>query len=121
MKAFKYVAAFTMVILLALTSCKKTNDFGGKAAIKGTVTLNGVAVSNAPVYLTLNATAASTQHDASTMTDATGNYQFNGLLRGDYYVNTEYTNDKGISFVSGGGHVTIGDKKGTVQADLTLQ
>lgn len=121
MKTLRNIALIAAVFGLFFASCKKTNDFGGSATIKGTVTLNGAAQTNAIVYLTFNATAASSTHNASTVTDESGNYQFGGLLRGDYYITTEYTNSNGIKFTSGGGHVTIGDKKGTVQADLTLQ
>ena len=121
MKTIKNIALIAIVILLGLTSCKKTNDFGGAASIKGNVTLKGVSVNKAIVYLSLGATTASSNHDATTVTDDAGNYSFKGLLRGDYFVTAEYTNATGQTFTSGGGHVTIGDKKGTVTADLTVQ
>jgi hypothetical protein len=121
MKTIKNIALIAIVILLGLTSCKKTNDFGGSATIKGNVTLKGVSVSKAVVYLTFNATAASSTHNATTITDESGNFTFGGLLRGDYFVTAEYTNASGQTFTSGGGHATIGDKKGTVTADLTVQ
>ncbi len=121
MKTLKITAIFLTVFLLALTSCKKENDFGGAAKIKGTVTLNGVAVTNAIVHIAFNASAATTAYDASTVTDESGNYTFNALYRGDYFVTADYTNATGTKFTSGGAHVTIGDKKGTVTADLKVQ
>ncbi|HQQ93829.1 MAG TPA: carboxypeptidase-like regulatory domain-containing protein [Bacteroidia bacterium] len=121
MKTIKNIALIAFVSLLAFTACKKENDFGGKASIKGTVTLNGTPVSNAFVYLSLGATEPSTTRDASAVTDASGAYKFSGLLTGDYFVTAEYTNSTGQTFKSGGGKVKIGDKKGEVTADLTVQ
>ncbi|MDI1354503.1 MAG: carboxypeptidase-like regulatory domain-containing protein [bacterium] len=121
MKTIKNIALLAVVFLLAFTSCKKTNDFGGAAKIKGMVTLNGTAVPNAFVHIAFGTTEATTSYDANGSTDASGNYVFGGLLRGDYFVTADYTNSTGQKFVSGGAKITIGDKKGEVTADLKLE
>lgn len=121
MKTIKIIGFFALVLLFAFTSCKKENDFGGAAKIEGKVTMQGAPVANAMVYLALNATDKTTEYDANTVTDADGHYSFAGLLRGNYYVTAEYTNSAGMKFTSGGSKITIGDKKGTVTADLTVE
>jgi hypothetical protein len=121
MKAINILGLFALVLVLALSACKKENDFGGAAKIEGKVTLNGAAVPNAFVYLAFNATDKTSERNASSLTDSDGHYVFGGLLRGNYYVTAEYTNSAGMKFTSGGSKVTIGDKKGTVTADLTLE
>ena len=121
MKTIKILGLFALMLVFAFTACKKENDFGGAAKIQGKVTLNSAPVKNAFVYLSFNATDKTTEHNASTVTDADGHYLFGGLLRGNYYVTAEYTNSAGMKFTSGGAKVTIGDKKGDVTADLTLE
>jgi hypothetical protein len=122
MKTTRNIALVAMALLFAFASCKKKeNDFGGKAEIKGMVTLNSAPVYNAVVRLAFNAKEPTTTFNASTVTDAGGNYEFNSLLPGDYFVTAEYTNSSGTRFTSGGARITIGDKKGTVQADLPLE
>ena len=110
-----------LVLLFAVTSCKKENDFGGQAKIEGTVTMKGAPLYGAFVYLAFDADDKATTFNASAVTDDAGKYTFGGLLRGKYYVTAEYTDDMGIKYTSGGALITIGDKKGTVQADLTLE
>ena len=120
MKTIKSIALLSFVFLLAFTSCKKENDFGGKAKIAGTVKVNGAAVQNAIVYMYIGDAAGST-YDGSAVTNGSGQYTISGLLRGKYFVNAQYTNSTGQVFKCTGTKVTIGDKKGTVTADLTLE
>ena len=121
MKTIRNISLIALLLIFAIISCKKENDFGGKAKIKGTVTLSNATAANAIVRLAFNAKEPTTNFNASTVTDASGNYEFNSLLRGNYFVTAEYTNSLGTHFTSGGAKVTIGDKKGTVQADLVLE
>jgi hypothetical protein len=121
MKTIRNISMIAVALLLAVTSCKKENDFGGKASIEGTVTRAGQPVSHAIVSMAMDATAATTDFDATTITDESGKYEFNGLLRGDYYVTAEYTSTTGQKFIAGGAHVTIGDKKGTATANLSVE
>ena len=121
MKTIKNIALLSFVFLLAFTSCKKENDFGGEAKIKGTVTLNGAVVPNANVHIAFGATDVTTDYDQNGVTDGAGYYVFGGLLRGDYFVTADYVNSTGQKFVSGGAKVTIGDKKGEVTVDLKVE
>jgi hypothetical protein len=121
MKTIKNIGLLALVLLFAVTSCKKENDFGGTAKIKGVITVNDKPVANAIARIAFNAKEKTTTFNGSTISDMDGNYEFAGLLRGDYYVTAEYTNSAGMKFTTGGAHVTIGDKKGTVQVDLKLE
>lgn len=122
MKTLKITAILISVFLLTLTSCKKDPGFGGQNNIKGTVTLNGAPVAFAIVYLAINAKDATTKYDASTLTDAGGNYKFSALNKGDYFVDAQYTDPVlMIKLESAGAKVTIGGKKDDVTVNLTVQ
>lgn len=121
MKTTKTTALLAAFIILGFGACKKDEGPGGKKEIKGVVTRDGAALAGATVSIAYGAKEATTTFNTSTLTDASGNYTFGGLYKGDYFVDAEYTDAMGIKFESGGAHVKIEKKKGDVQADLTIQ
>jgi hypothetical protein len=122
LKTSKILSAILLTALVvAFTSCSKDEGFEGKAMIKGVATYPGGNAAGAIVTISFGATEATTDADYSTVTDASGNYSFESLTKGDYFVGASYTDDMGYSFQSGGSHVEIGEKKGEVTVDLVLE
>lgn len=120
MKAIKLTAIILILSLFTFTSCKKEAGFGGENNIVGNVTYKGTALPNAIVRLAISSEVTST-FEATTLTDASGNYSFKGLNKGDYFVDAEYNNGLGIKLESGGAKVTIGAKKDDVTVNLTVE
>lgn len=116
------IRTWMLVIVAAfmITACSEPG-VGGKKEITGKVTYNGSVAEGAVVYITYDATEAGGEYDAATLTDASGMYHFDGLQKGDYYVDAEYTNQYGIEFHTAGFSVTINEKKGTVDLDIPLK
>lgn len=121
MKTIKSTLILIMVSIFMLSSCSKEPGFEGKNNIKGTVTMNGAAVSHAIVHIAFNQKAGDGTFDASVATDANGNYIIPALSKGDYYVEAQYTNPMQITFKSNGAYVTIGSKKEDITVNLELK
>lgn len=83
----KIIIAVLSILLLA--ACKKDGT-GGKSSIKGYVAHHSVKIPNATVYIKYGATdfpgADVSVYNASVQADATGYYEINNLLKGNYYV-----------------------------------
>ena len=127
MKTIKLIAIGILAVLaITISSCSKEAGFDGNSTISGKVTnAAGAAVSGAVVSIKFGATAPSTTYDYSTVSDASGNYSFNSLQKGDYYVGASYTNyvDQGQNFVltTGGAVVKLGGNKSAATVNLVLQ
>ncbi len=121
MKTLKISFILLFISVFAITSCSKDAGFEGKNIIKGSITANGAAVTGAVVHIAFDTKEATTNYDATTLTDASGNYQFAGLSKGDYFVDAEYTTDLNILLSSGGAAVTLGGNSGEIKVDLTVQ
>lgn len=121
MKTLKLSIILLFVSVFAITSCSKDAGFEGSNTIKGSVLLNGTATPGAMVHIAFGTKAATTTFDATTVTDASGNYKFEGLQKGDYYVTADYTTNLNIKLSSGGAGVTMGGAKGELTVDLTVQ
>ena len=111
------VTAFAMLF----DACSKDPGFKGNKKISGSVTHDGTALPGAIVYITFDATSATDKYDYSTLTDASGNYSFEGLAKGDYYLDAEYTDSNNITLATPGYHVKLGSNKGEAVADITLE
>ncbi len=122
MKNVKTITISFMIVLamFAMGSCKKDPGAGGKKEISGNVTYTGGTAVEAIVSIAYDATEQTSEFDNSTVTDASGNYKFEGLQKGDYYIDAVFTDTYGNTFNTAGSTVTIGKKKGTVTVDLTL-
>lgn len=121
MKTLKISIILLFVSVFAITSCSKEAGFEGTNTIKGSVLLNGTAVPGAVVHIAFGTKEATTTFDATTITDASGHYSFQGLQKGDYFVDADYTTNLNILLSSGGAAVTLGGTKGEVTVDLTVQ
>ena len=119
MKTLKFFTIIA-VLLVSISSCKKEPGFEGKKEIFGTITAAGAAVEGAIVYIAFDTDVATETYNSSTVTDASGNYRFSALAKGNYFIDAEYTTNNGINFYTDGSIVEIGKKKGEVQVDLTL-
>lgn len=127
MKAIKFLSIIIAgILVLSISSCSKDAGFGGNSTIKGNVTnAAGTAVTGAVVSLSFGATAPTTTVNYTTLTDASGNYSFNDLEPGNYFVTASYTDyvDQGqsIALQSGGATVKLGGNKSTATVNLTVQ
>lgn len=103
-------------------SCSKEEaGFNGDKTMVGKVTYPDGAASGAHVTIKFNADNATTDYDYITVADKDGNYKFQRLAPGNYYVTATYTCDKGMNFQSGGSKVTVGTTAEEVRADLVLE
>jgi hypothetical protein len=112
-----------MVVIVAsfmLLSCAKEASVGGKKEIKGIISYTEGAAAGAEVFITYGATEASSNYDDVTVADASGNYKFDGLTVGEYYIDAVFVNELGIEFNTPGYLVVIEDKKGSLDVDITL-
>ena len=120
MKTNHTILAFLVLITFGMASCTKEPGFEGKAVIKGKVSYVLGTADKAVVSIKFDASAPTTEYDYRTVTDSSGNYRFEALSKGDYYLNAEYMDMHGMKFSSGGFHVKIGDSKGEVTVDFLL-
>ena len=102
----------TVCVLFAISSCTK-DDAGmeGNKTIKGNITNVDGNVNSATVYITFDATQATANYNYSTTTDASGNYRFENLAQGNYFLDATYTDNIGISFGTPGVYVEINNQK----------
>jgi hypothetical protein len=87
--AAKNILAILLMGSIILTSCKKAG-LGGNSSVSGTVKHHVKPIPNAVVYIKYGATefpgADVSKYDASVASDASANYSFKGLEKGDYYL-----------------------------------
>ena len=127
MKTIKLIALGILAVLaLSISSCSKEAGFNGNSTITGNVTNSaGTALSGAVISINFGATAPTTTFNYSTTTDANGNYSFNDLQKGNYYVSGTYTSylDQGQNVVlhTGGAVVNLGGNKSSATVNLVLQ
>ena len=127
MKTIKLIALGILAVLsITISSCNKDAGFNGNSTISGNVTNSaGTAVSGAVVSIAFGATAATTTFNYSTVTDASGNYSFNDLNKGSYYVSATYTDyiDQGQNIVmrTGGAVVNLGGNKSAATVNMVVQ
>lgn len=102
--------SFLVVISLFAVSCKKEGT-GGKSSISGVVEHHGAAIPNSVVYIKYGATdfpgTAVSAYDAQVTADASGNYKFDGLRKGDYYLYGIGYDNSIVAPVTGGVGVKI--------------
>ena len=126
MKTIKLIAIGILAVLaITISSCSKDAGFDGNSTIKGNVTnAAGTHLVGAVVSINFGATAPTTTFNYSTVSDASGNYSFNDLQKGSYYVSGTYTDyvDQGQNIVlrTGGAVINLGANKSSATVNLTL-
>lgn len=110
-----------ILVIAFTTSCTKDPGAGGSASISGIIKNTDGEIAGAQVYITYDSAEKTDSYDNTTLTMADGSYSFEGLTKGDYYVEASYINDQGFSFVSTGYSVTIGSKKSELVIDIDLE
>ncbi len=107
MKKVKNIIFFSLLLVIGLlvSSCKKEGP-GGKSTISGIVAHHGAAIPNSVVYIKYGATdfpgTAVSAYDAQVTADASGNYKFEGLRKGDYYLYGVGYDNSVVAPVTGG-------------------
>jgi hypothetical protein len=116
-----FASVLSVMLLTMVVSCKKDPGFEGKSKIYGTVTYPEGSASYAIVQIKFDATSATESFDYTAASDAAGNYSFNQLSKGDYFIDATFTNNKGFVFNTPGYHVKIGGNKEEVEVNIALQ
>ena len=118
-----YLIPLYLIPLCLFLSCGKEGS-GGKAAINGMVKHHAKPIPGAVVYIKYGAKESPgtdiTYYDASASADASSNYKFTDLKRGDYYLFAVGYDSAGPYPVYGGVPVEIKKKTETVQADVQV-
>lgn len=124
MKKISVAFLLTLGLGLLLFSCYKPGP-GGKAVIKGVVKYRTKPIPGATVYIKYGAKEFPgnnvTYYDASVNADASANYEFDNLRKGDYYLfGVGY--DTAIALtVSGGIYSQITSKSETDNVDVPVE
>ena len=115
---------YTLIVLMIaglFTSCSEEVGLDTGATIKGVVTYVDGNAAGAFVYIKYDATAATAEYDQVTVADENGNYHFEGLNRGDYYLDATFTTSQGVEFDSPGYVVTVGAKDSEININFELE
>jgi hypothetical protein len=122
MKA-KYLISifFALTVMIFSSSCTSDEGFVEKSKITGKVTYTNGNAAGAIVGISFGATEATDAVDYSTVTGSDGSYSFEGLVKGNYFVNAVFTDANGFEYKSGGVAVEIGSNKSEVTADISLK
>lgn len=85
----KQLSLLMLVSVFTFTACKKEGT-GGKSSVSGTVKHHAIVIPNAVVYIKYGATefpgADVSVYDASVVANASAQYEFKELQKGDYYI-----------------------------------
>jgi len=89
MKAIKLSLLAIFFIVTFISSCKDEGP-GGRAIIKGAVKHHSDIIPNATVYIKYGATefpgTTPADYDAQIVADASANFEFTNLVKGNYYL-----------------------------------
>lgn len=114
---------YILIPLFLFLSCRKEGP-GGKAAIKGIVKHHAVPIPGAVVYIKYGAKESPgtnvTYYDESASADASANYSFADLKKGDYYLFSVGYDSSIVKTVTGGIPVEIKSRTETVEADVQV-
>ncbi len=107
--------------LLCSNACKKPGT-GGNTHIHGHAhyDANDEKISGAVVSIWYDASSKSGDADDATTTDAEGEFEFENLTKGDYYLFASGADSSGTTR-EGGLAVTINKKSGEVVADIDVE
>ncbi len=110
----KILMCTAIILFFSNSSCKKEGP-GGKSTISGRVFYNSNPVEKIGVYVKYDATAFPgddiSTYDVYSTTDASGNFNFGGLVQGDYYIYAKGLDVASNFNVAGGVQVNVAKKK----------
>jgi hypothetical protein len=116
------IKLFSVILLAGLiSSCAKDPGMGGNGTIKGKVTYADGPAAGATVSIKYGTTQKSETFDFVTVTDSEGNYKFEGLTKGDYFLMAQFTNSQGFKFNSAGCAVKLGSNSGEALLEIEVQ
>ncbi len=106
----RIIIILVSLFLLGIVSCKKEGK-GGKSIIKGSISHHGVSVPGLPVYIKYGAVdfpgSDISNYDDETSVNSQGEYRFEELRKGDYFLFSNGFDNQYSEFVSGGVSVNI--------------
>ncbi|MCC7302813.1 MAG: hypothetical protein IT233_09235 [Bacteroidia bacterium] len=122
MKTLKTLSAI-MIVILAITSCKKEGT-GGTASITGIAKHHSKPIPNAVIYIKYGAKESAgtnpANYDASVTADGNAKYEFTGLNKGNYYLYGIGYDSSITNTVTGGVPAEIKKKSEIVQMDVPI-
>ena len=115
----------SMILLFFVfsTGCTKEPGPGGRAHVHGNVEYNEVHLANAFVYIWYDATSVSDHHsgwDDQAITNGHGEFEFEDLTKGDYYLYAEGDDLNGIER-EGSTVVSVTKKSGEFETHIELE
>lgn len=119
----KIITNWTLAIvaMFMITACSTEVGIAEGVNISGAVTYTEGTAVGAIVSIAYGAAEATTSFDQVTVADANGNYHFDGLNDGDYFVDAVFTDANGLEFNSPGFVVTIGGADDKVAVNFNLK
>ena len=124
MKTLNVFAAIgTLSLVLMLTACQKDEDVGGKAHLHGHLEYNEQHVEGGHVHIWYGETSVADPdvgYDAEVVTNSEGEWEFENLYKGDYYLWGEFKDSFGESH-EGGVAVKIEKKSEEVEVHIELE
>lgn len=112
-----------ILLITGLSSCKKEEGPGGKAHIVGRVFYQSQPVNGGTVYIwygETNVSDVSAGYDDQQTCNATGDFEFHDLYKGNYFLHAVYT-DTSATVRKGSLAVTIKGKSETIQPEIIVQ
>lgn len=110
--------------MIFTAGCKKDPGLGGKAHIEGHVEHHESPVTDAVVSIWYGADSKpESQADDQRSVNDEGEFEFENLTKGDYYLYAygTVTDSTGVENLEGGVSVTIDKKSGDFEADIHLE
>lgn len=124
MKTTKLILGlFVFAALFSAQGCTKEEGLGGKAHIHGNVEHDEDHISGVPVsiwYGESDVSLTGSGYDNRVFTDHEGEFEFEELRKGDYFIYASWTDSDG-DVKSGHASVTIERRSDEVEAHLDLE
>lgn len=121
MKNIVKIWILATVAMFMFSACSEEVGLDDGVTISGIVKHADTNTDGAFVYISYGASEATSSYDQVTISDANGNYKFEGLNAGDYYLDAVYTNSAGVEFNSPGYVVTVGGSNDQITVNFNLK
>jgi hypothetical protein len=119
----RIILGFLTIATIAFTyGCKKEEGPGGNSHINGHVEIEAldIHVPDAVVEIWYGATSESGASNDISTTNSEGEFEFEELLKGDYYLSCSFIDSSGTT-LTGGQAVIIDKKSDEFEADILLK